>query len=227
MSDRLPELEPPEPSSRRPLKSRGNPVVRKLASWLAGTRVTPNQISQASMGFAALGLLCFWAVAYTGTLGQSILICLAALMVQMRLLCNLLDGMVAVEGGKASRTGAFWNEAPDRMADTLFFWGAGLAAGFPALGLAVAVLAIATAYLRELGRAEGFIGDFSGPMAKQHRMAALTITCLVAALLPTGQSAQMILLAGLWVILAGTAATVIRRALHLLKSLEKRADPEE
>ena len=83
--------------NRRPLASRDSGWARTIARKLSTASVTPNQISQASMGFAALGLLCFWAVAYTGTLGQSILLCLAALMVQMRLLCNLLDGMVAVE----------------------------------------------------------------------------------------------------------------------------------
>jgi phosphatidylglycerophosphate synthase len=49
----------------------------------------------------------------------------AAACIQFRLLCNLLDGMVAVEGGKGSVTGPIYNEAPDRIADVLILIGAG------------------------------------------------------------------------------------------------------
>lgn len=205
-------------SSRRPLSSRNTRWARALAARLAASEVTPNQISAASVLFAALGLIAFWAS--TGALTPLCLI-LAALCIQLRLLCNLLDGMVAIEGGKQSRTGPFWNEAPDRAADILFLWGAGLAAGFPALGLGCAALAIATAYLRELGRAEGQPADFSGPMAKQHRMAALTLGSLLAAILPIfATTGATILQATLWLILAGTAATVLRRSLRLLARLD-------
>jgi phosphatidylglycerophosphate synthase len=40
--------------------------------------------------------------------------------IQLRLLCNLLDCMVAIEGGKSAPTGALFNEMPDRFADPLF-----------------------------------------------------------------------------------------------------------
>ena len=35
--------------------------------------------------------------------------------VQCRLLCNLFDGMVAVEGGKRSPNGDLYNDMPDRF----------------------------------------------------------------------------------------------------------------
>lgn len=211
-----------EPASRRPLSSRDTRWARALASRLADSDITPNQISAASMGFAGLGLPLFWAAANCGPVLASLCLILAAATVQLRLLCNLLDGMVAIEGGKHSPTGPFWNEAPDRAADALLFWGAGLAAGHPALGLGCATLALGTAYLRELGRAERFPSDFAGPMAKQHRMAALTLACLLAALLPVNQSAPAILTAALWIILAGTAATILRRAFRLVGLLAQR-----
>ena len=50
---------------------------------------------------------------------------------QLRLLCNMLDGMVAVEGGKGSRTGEIYNEVPDRIADPLLLVPAGYAIGLP------------------------------------------------------------------------------------------------
>jgi len=130
--------------------------------------------------------------------------------------------MVAIEGGKGGPTGPFWNEAPDRAADLLLLWGAGFAAHGPALGLACAALAIATAYIRELGRAEGLPPDFSGPMAKPHRMAALTAASLVAALLTFATDPARVLEWALWLILAGTAATILRRSLRLLTALRAR-----
>lgn len=39
---------------------------------------------------------------------------------QSRLLCNLFDGMVAIEGGKKSANGDLYNDMPDRFADALF-----------------------------------------------------------------------------------------------------------
>ncbi|VDC31774.1 CDP-alcohol phosphatidyltransferase family protein [Pseudogemmobacter humi] len=214
--------ETPDSPNRRPIRARSNPLIGKLASRLAASDITPDQISLASVGFAGLGLLFLWAAAVSGLIGQSLLLILAALTVQLRLLCNLIDGMVAVEGGKSSARGAFWNEAPDRAADLLFFWGAGLFAGSPALGLGCGALAVLTAYLREFGRAEGFTPDFRGPMAKPHRMAALTLACLMAALLPIGYTGAVIMQTALWLIAGGILATIARRALRLLEQLDAR-----
>jgi phosphatidylglycerophosphate synthase len=204
--------------SRRPLTSRDTAWAKAAAARLAASAVTPNQISQASVGFAALGFLLYWAASCSGPVLQTLCLILAAASVQARLICNLLDGMVAIEGGKSSATGPFWNEAPDRAADALFLAGAGLAAGQPALGLAAAALAIATAYIRELGRAEGLAPDFTGPMAKPHRMAALTIGTLIAAL----YAAEWSLTVTLWIIAIGTVATILRRSHRLLTSLNAR-----
>lgn len=204
--------------NRRPLNSRDSRWAKTLAARLAESRVTPNLISQASVGFAAFGFLLFWAASGSGGFLQFLCLILAAATVQLRLLCNLLDGMVAVEGGKSAPTGPFWNEAPDRAADILFLAGAGIAAGCPALGLAAAALAIATAYIRELGRAEGFPADFSGPMAKPHRMAALTVGSVAAAFYAT----EWTLSVTLWIIALGTVATILRRSHRLLSALNER-----
>ena len=205
-------------ANRRPLTSRDTRWAKALASRLVASNITPNQISQGSVGFAALGFLLFWAASASDGLLQSLALILAAATVQLRLLCNLLDGMVAIEGGKSAPTGPFWNEAPDRAADALFLAGAGLAAHQPALGLAAAALAIATAYIRELGRAEGFPPDFTGPMAKPHRMAALTLGSLIAA----AYAPDWTLTLTLWIIAAGTMVTLLRRSLRLLNHLNAR-----
>jgi phosphatidylglycerophosphate synthase len=203
--------------NRRPLTSRNSAWAARLASWAVAKGLTPNQISQASMGFAALGFLLYWLSTNGGFL-QFLALVLAAVNLQARLVCNLIDGMVAIEGGKGAKDGPFWNEAPDRVSDLLFFTGAGLAAGQPALGLLAAALAIATAYVRELGRAEGFPPDFSGPLAKPQRMAVLTAGTILAALYATDWT----LTVTLWIIALGTAATAIRRSWTLIQRLNAR-----
>ncbi|MDX5349499.1 MAG: CDP-alcohol phosphatidyltransferase family protein [Paracoccaceae bacterium] len=202
--------------NRRPLSSRKSAWVARLASRAVAKGLTPNRISQASMAFAATGFA-FYALSSLGSGGLQVLcLILAAATVQARLVCNLIDGMVAIEGGKGAKDGPFWNEAPDRVSDLLFFAGAGLAAGAPALGLLAAALAIATAYIRELGRAEGFPPDFSGPLAKPQRMAVLTAGTVLAALYAT----EWTLTLTLSIIVAGTAATAIRRSWTLIEKLK-------
>jgi phosphatidylglycerophosphate synthase len=178
----------------------------------------PNRISQASIGFAALGFALYAFGPMLPGLLHGLALILAALTIQARLVCNLIDGMVAVEGGKGEKDGPFWNEAPDRLSDLLFLVGAGIAAGHPMLGTLAAALAIATAYLRELGRAEGFPPDFSGPMAKPQRMAVLTAGSVLAAF----YASEWTLAVTLWIIAVGTAATVIRRSVTLVAALKSK-----
>jgi phosphatidylglycerophosphate synthase len=203
--------------NRRPLTSRNSQWAARLATWAVGKGITPNQISQASMGFAALGVLLYW-LSTTGGILQVLCLILAAVTLQARLVCNLIDGMVAIEGGKGAKDGPFWNEAPDRVSDLLFFAGAGVAAGNPTLGLLAAALAIATAYVRELGRAEGFPPDFSGPFAKPQRMAVLTAGTVLAAL----YASEWTLTVTLWITVAGTAITILRRSWTLIERLKSK-----
>lgn len=204
--------------NRRPLTSRNSAWAARLASWAVAKGITPNQISQASMGFAGLGFALFALSPHGPGIVQFLCLILAAATLQARLVCNLIDGMVAIEGGKGAKDGPFWNEAPDRVSDLLFFAGAGLAANQPALGLLAAALAIATAYIRELGRAEGFPPDFFGPLAKPQRMAVLTAGTVVAAL----YASEWTLTVTLWIVVAGTAATIFRRSWTLIIKLKSR-----
>ncbi len=204
--------------NRRPLTSRNSAWAAGLASWAVTREITPNQISQASTGFAAAGFALYAMSTQVGGIAQFLAFLLAAATIQARLVCNLIDGMVAIEGGKGAKDGPFWNEAPDRVSDFLFLAGAGLAAHQPALGLLAASLAIATAYIRELGRAEGFPPDFSGPLAKPQRMAVLTVGTVLAAL----YASEWTLTVTLWILVAGTAATMLRRSWTLIEKLKTR-----
>lgn len=200
-------------ADRRPLKSRGTGWARALATALARSPVTPDQISAASVLFAAAGaalLLCWPTPA--GLL-------LVAVCVQLRLLCNLLDGMVAVEGGKGSATGALWNELPDRAADSLFLVPLGYAAGTPWLGWLAALLAMATAYVRVTGGALGLAQDFRGPQAKPHRMAVMTLGSLAAAAELALAGTVHALVVALAIIAAGSALTCLARTAAIARQL--------
>lgn len=144
---------------------------------------------------------------------------IAAGCVQVRLLCNLLDGIVAVEGGLKGKAGELFNEFPDRVEDTLFLAAAGHACGAPALGWACAALAAITAYIRTLGVSLGQRQDFSGPCAKPHRMALLTLGLLAAAVCELFQTTDAAISSALWIIAAGTIATIARRVVRLYRRL--------
>jgi phosphatidylglycerophosphate synthase len=207
--------------NRRPLASRDTALARRAASWLVARDVTPNQISQLAMVFAAFGFLAFALSWLAGPVVAGLFLLIAAACCQGRLICNLLDGMVAIEGGKAAKDGPFWNEAPDRVSDILFLCGAGVACGAPLLGALASVGALTTAYLRELGRAEGLGADFSGPMAKQHRMAVLTLGAVLAAFQPLVWDGSVLRYA-LGLIILGTVATAIRRSWRIITGLKAR-----
>lgn len=143
---------------------------------------------------------------------------LGALLVQLRLLANLLDGMVAVASGTASRLGELFNEVPDRVSDTAVLAGLGWAADLPALGMAAALAAMATAYVRALGRGLASTSDFRGPMAKQQRMAVATLVGLWCAIAPAAWAEPAPELA-LWLILLLSLFTALRRLAGVARAL--------
>jgi phosphatidylglycerophosphate synthase len=202
--------------TRRPIRSRSNATLRKLAGALARTSVTPNQVSVASVLFAAAGALALQA----RDSGWAMLLALCA--IQMRLLCNVLDGLLAVEGGKKTAQGALYNEFPDRLADTLLIVGAGYAAGMPSLGWAAALLAALTAYVRVFGGSSGLEPCFVGPMAKQHRMAVLSAASLLSAGEALGEWPHYSLPAALIIITVGSALTCVTRTRAIARALEQR-----
>ena len=201
-------------ANRRPIAARDTGWARALAAYLARTSVTPNQISVASVPFAALGSAALaWRPGMAGYL--ACVIC-----IQLRLLCNLVDGMVAVEGGKGSPLGRIYNEFPDRIADSLLIVALGYASTAPWLGWLGALFAIGTAYVRVFGGSIGLVQDFRGPMAKQQRMAIMTIACLGA----IGESflhpQRYALLIGAALIAAGSLVTCATRTRAIARQLQ-------
>jgi phosphatidylglycerophosphate synthase len=208
--------------TRRPLKTRGRRAPRVLAGRLSRLGVRPNHVSLAGIAFAALAAGALVAVPGAGGPAQVVLLVAAALAVQLRLLSNLVDGLLAVEGGLKSKTGEVWNDVPDRIADVLILAGAGYAAGSLDLGLAAGAAALLTAYVRVLAGSLGATQRFSGPMAKQHRMAVVTAACLVSPAEVAISFEGRVLLVGVAVVLVGSLLTFALRLRALALELESR-----
>lgn len=215
-----------EPTNRRPLATRGARWAQGLARALADLGVQPNHISVASLVFAAGSGAAL--VASAGPEGGScpVMLLVAAACIQLRLLCNLLDGMVAVEGGRKSKSGEVFNDFPDRLADSMTLVGLGYA--LPTvphameLGWLAGLLAVLTAYTRVLGAACGTGHYFVGPLAKQHRMALTTGALVLAALGTPWQLQERVLYGALVILCVGSALTTARRLRNIVRDLESR-----
>jgi phosphatidylglycerophosphate synthase len=148
----------------------------------------------------------------TANVSRSWILWLAgAVLVQLRLLANLYDGMVAVLRQVASPVGELFNEIPDRVSDAATLIGFGYAAGSNRLlGFVATILAIFLAYLRAQGKVAGAHQEFCGPMAKQQRMATVSLTAIACAVIPDAMNWQIPMFA-LWLIIVGSIITVLRR----------------
>lgn len=202
-------------SSRRDIKTRNAAFAQLAAKKLAVRGISPNAISTASMGFSLLGLLAFYAAR-----DSRIFLLLAAVMIQLRLLCNLFDGMVAIEYNKKTKTGDLYNEVPDRVSDALLIMGAGIySKDFPYgmdLAWASIFLATMTAYIRVFGAALVAKHFFLGPMSKQHRMFILTLASVLGLFIYEAVYAALI------VMLVGLVITNIRRLQKVAQELESK-----
>ena len=216
---------------RRPLKVRGYVLSQRIAGWLLKQNITPNQISITSILFAALAAVCLFSMPFSSGAGRWLLPIAIAVLIQCRLLCNLFDGMVAVEGGKSTTSGELFNEIPDRIADPLILIAAGYAATtaicssyISLLGWGAGLLAVLTAYVRTLATATGAPTDFRGPMAKQHRMATMTVACVLTSFEFNFWQQGYILIGALAVIIVGCIITLWRRVRVVYLYLENSID---
>ena len=202
---------------RRPIAVRSNALIKRFAAWLTRTGVSPNAISVVSVLFAALGAAALLHMVWPWAPW------LCGLAIVLRLLCNLFDGMVAVEGGQQTPTGALYNEVPDRIADSLFLVALGYACGLGWLGWLAALLAALTAYIRTLGGTLGLAQDFRGPMAKPHRMWLMIAACVIAPIETWLAGTHFTLLVALVIITAGSALTCALRLRAITQQLHARA----
>lgn len=222
----MPTPESEYAGERRPIAAREWKFSQRIAAGLAARGASPNGVSVAGALFGILGGLAFAATARWPGQARWFWLSAAALM-QLRLQCNLYDGMVAIATGRASPVGELYNDVPDRISDSAVFLGAGYALGGDAtLGWAAALAAMFTAYVRALGKAGGARQEFCGPMAKPQRMALLTVAALACVFVPSGllpaigsRSPIGIISAALAVITVGSVLTAVRRLLRIARQL--------
>lgn len=171
---------------RRFLKTRTRSWALSIAAKVSNYSISPNQISILSVISAILAAFSLLQITSPWKW------LLAILFIQFRLFCNMLDGLVAIEGGKSSKLGDIYNDLPDRISDVLII----VAFGYSVPSIIIyqlgnivitnsvmawiaAIMAVFTAYVRILFFSLGAPANYCGPMAKQHRMALLTIASLI------------------------------------------------
>ncbi len=212
-------------SVRRDVSARGTGWARGMAAALARAGVRPNTISLLSVLFAAASGLCLTRVAGLSGGLRAVPLVGAVVLMQLRLLCNLFDGMVAVEGGAKTKSGEIFNDFPDRISDPVILVCAGYAIRDVPMGIELGwlagLLAVMTAYARTLAGASGAPQLFLGPMAKQHRMAVLSAVLLIAAVVSPWGTDRRVIASGLAVIALGALITTGRRAAAAVRDLEE------
>lgn len=211
-------------SNRRPLKVRGSVWSQKFASYLSKKDITPNQISIGSIVASFIASIFILLISNDNFFTIWISPILAVLFIQMRLLCNLFDGMVALEGGKSTKSGELFNDIPDRVSDSLLFIALGysitnISFGIE-LGYLAALFAALTAYVRVLGASMQAGSCFKGPMAKQHRMAILTTALILTPFELSLFATDYILTITLFTITIGSFLTIVNRTKTIYNTLE-------
>lgn len=218
-------------ANRRPIASRSLGLSQAIARVCARVGIGANTISIIGLACAMLA-----GALLAGTMwGERVerhFFLAAGLLIPLRLLCNMIDGLVAVECGKGTPTGELYNEVPDRVADAAVLAGAGYAVtSSVSFGYLAALLALFVTYIRVLGRSLGQSSDFRGPMAKQQRMILIIAASLYLALAPASWRVEVtlgnhtlgVMEIALAIISIGCVATAARRLRTLAQRLKDHA----
>ncbi len=201
------------PTSRRPIADMFRATAHGAVQVCLRAGIHADFISYFSMIAAAVAAVAFWQSHRVPWL-----LLIAPAFCYLRLWCNMLDGMVALAGGKASLRGEILNDLPDRVSDVLIFAGvarSGWCSPFPAYW--AAIFAVLTAYVGLFGQAVGVQREFSGVMAKPWRMVALHVGAWLAFLFQS----ESVLDWTCYVVIAGCVQTIavrLRRIMNALRS---------
>jgi CDP-diacylglycerol--glycerol-3-phosphate 3-phosphatidyltransferase len=186
------------------LKPNFQAFLRPLAGALARAGVTANQITIAAAAVSvALGGIVVWRLPDTRAF------LLIPLWMFVRMACNALDGMLALEFGQKTRLGAYLNELADAVSDVALYLPFALLPPFSPLwtGLVI-VLAVVSEYAGALGPLVGASRHYEGPMGKSDRafvFGALGLWAGIAAPLPEWLALVMPVLA------AALVVTIVNR----------------
>ncbi len=210
---------------RRPARAREHPWIKAVAARLVDWRLSPNQISLLSVAFSAAAAGMLLLAAASEYPWRTVLYLIAGACIPLRGLCNLCDGLMAVEGGLRTRAGAIYNDLPDRFSDSFLLVAAGYSVTEVSwgrdLGWAAGLLAILTAYVRVLGGSAGASQPFCGPMDKSSRMLVMAAACLAAAGEAAWGREPLAMIPALGLVAIGCVITVFRRTRRILLELEE------
>lgn len=163
--------DPYQPAWRRPIADVFRRTAQLAVQLCVRWNIHPNHVSYSSIVASAAAGVCFWQSSRLPAL-----LIPAVGFCYLRLWLNMLDGMVALASGKASRIGEIVNELPDRISDVVIFVGVAHSGLCHVLsGYWVAIFALLVAYVGILGQAVGVQREFSGVMTKPWRMVALNV----------------------------------------------------
>ena len=178
-------------------------LLRPLEDALVVRRVHPDVLTGLAVVAAAAGGLCLALASSAGWL-----LLLVPVMAAVRLVLNLLDGMVARRTGQARPIGELWNELGDRVGDTLFIGGLAFHPGVdPRLALGAVIAALLASYVGITAKAAGASRQYVGVLSKPGRMIVLAIAAPLAFL-----TADSWWLAGAAaIILIGALVTLVQR----------------
>src|SRR3954454_14136871 len=109
-----------QPTSRRPIAGVFRRTARVAVDLCVRLNIHPDYVSYGSIVASVIAGGLF---ALSGRWPWALLV--APLLCYVRLWLNMLDGMVALASGKASRRGEVVNDFPDRVSDAIIFVGAG------------------------------------------------------------------------------------------------------
>ena len=190
--------------------------MRRVSIFLMGLGVTSEMVAIAGM---ILGILAGFS--FMGTrepYHPKLFWTLGAVFCVLRIACIRLDTFLHHHNSKQSGEEIFFTELPERVSDAVTIIGFGFAAlSSHWLGLASALAAIFSAYMRSLGviRGAGKKRSAIGPMTRIHRLALISITSVLM-LFPFAASLKTpIPHIALWVMLIGCVATILLRWLKL------------
>jgi phosphatidylglycerophosphate synthase len=205
------------PSSRRPISEIFRRTADAATRFCVQNGIHPDTISYLSILAAIAAAICFWKS------GQARwLLIVAPLFCYLRLWFNMLDGMVAVAAGKASRRGEILNDLPDRISDIIIFVGVAHSGLMnPLVGYWAAIFAVLTAYVGLFGQALGAQREFGGMMSKPWRMVALSIGTWLTFFLSQHSVAYFTILDWTcFIIIAGCIETIVVRLKRITVALQ-------
>lgn len=185
-------------------------LLRPFTRWLAGCRVSANQVTITALLLSLVAGACI--AAYPDARWPLLLI---PIVLFVRMALNAIDGMLAREYGMKSKLGALLNEMGDVISDTALYLPLALVPGVPAGAMVITVLmAIISEMAGVLAIQIGAERRYDGPLGKSDRALVLGV---VALLLGLGVSAGDWLSWLLWVMVLLLGVTSINRMRSALR----------